>query len=214
MLRELLEWSREWTYVINLTGSDYPLRTQHEIAERFSEKEPFYNYIWFVPYDEESAFKRDWIDSVWMDVNDANINTLVVRTDKPAIPFYFCSWNFQFSRQFVSYLINSPEAFDLYGFSRQSHIPEEFVWATVLLNSKYNTTAVRNNYRYERWKAPCSVGDPPGVHPCLLSVADFAELTAAAQNKAIFAGKFDLERKESQAVLDLIDEKLLRVSDS
>ena len=73
---------------------------------------------------------------------------------------------------------------------------DEFVFATVLMNSRYKDRIVNNNYRYIDW----SKG---GSHPKVLGVEDFEKLK---KSEMLFARKFDMHTDTQ--IFDLLDEHL------
>lgn len=74
---------------------------------------------------------------------------------------------------------------------------DEFVFQTMILNSKYKDKVVNNNYRYIDWSAG-------GANPKVLDETDFEHLKST---EMLFARKFDMLNKPE--ILDLIDHQLL-----
>lgn len=73
---------------------------------------------------------------------------------------------------------------------------DEFVFSTILMNSKYKDKIVNNNYRYMDWSAG-------GSHPKVLGVEDFDKLK---NSEMLFARKFDMNKDAD--ILDLLDDHL------
>lgn len=74
---------------------------------------------------------------------------------------------------------------------------DEFVFQTILLNSKFKDKVVNNNYRYIDWSAG-------GASPKTLEKSDFGKI---AESAMLFARKFDAAVHPE--ILDLIDKNLL-----
>ena len=71
--------------------------------------------------------------------------------------------------------------------------PDEFLFATVIMNSPFRASVINNNYRYMDW----SLG---GANPKLLTMEDFGSLRSSDM---LFARKFDMV--VDSEVLDKID---------
>lgn len=80
---------------------------------------------------------------------------------------------------------------------KYSWCTDEFIVATIIMNSRFRETVLNNNLRYIDW----SEGNP---RPKTLTTRDFHVLQ---DSKMMFARKFDVLVDE--AILDLIDEQLL-----
>ncbi|RAJ22859.1 beta-1,6-N-acetylglucosaminyltransferase [Pedobacter cryoconitis] len=74
---------------------------------------------------------------------------------------------------------------------------DEFVFQTILLNSRYKDRIVNNNYRYIDWSAG-------GANPKILDESDFEKLAAS---EMLFARKFNMA--DHPEILNLIDKNLL-----
>ena len=75
---------------------------------------------------------------------------------------------------------------------------DEFLIATILMNSPFRASIVNENYRYIDWSEGAA-------NPKTLTIQDFGRL---AQAQKLFARKFDISL--DQEILNLIDSSLIR----
>lgn len=81
-------------------------------------------------------------------------------------------------------------------FAQLTWAPDEYIYATVIMNSKYKNFTVNNNFRYIDWSER-------KANPKVLKFDDFPKLI---KTDNFFARKFDI--KVNTQILDLIDDVL------
>jgi hypothetical protein len=97
----------------------------------------------------------------------------------------------------VSYLVEAIESDKkLRRFIHFTWGPDEFVFPTLIMNSRFKESVVNDNFYYIDWSAG-------GANPKILGADDYGELVATRQ---FFARKFDI-RKDA-GILDLLDQQL------
>jgi hypothetical protein len=225
-IAELYRRAIAFDYAILLTGQDYPLRTNHIIAEFLgaSEDKSFLHYYrlpnpalrndrggldrierWhFRPlgrplaFPAPAAFQSRLVTRLWW----AAIKLFPVRRQfPPGLQAYGGSGYWCLSRPSIDYIHdfvgNRPEYSQ---FFRHVQIPDEIFFQTILLNSPLAGTIVNDDLRYARWPS----GDSPS--PAILGEQDLPELLAV-RPAVLFARKFDTS--VDSRILDLIDAQLL-----
>lgn len=82
---------------------------------------------------------------------------------------------------------------DFYRFFKFTEIPDEMLFHTIIMNSKFRDKVVNNNFRYIDWSAG-------GSNPKILTIDDFDKMSAS---NCLFARKFDASI--DSLVLDKLD---------
>ena len=166
-VRQLLEWNDDWKFFVNLSGQDFPLKTQAEIKAFLDGREDN-NFI--TVFDEE--FIGRWVNPYPLfrprqtSRNHLNAHTRVERyywevphssriLYLPLIkrPFingatWYAGWQWcLLNREFCEYVCHSPEVEKYVRFFRHSFIPDESFFQTVIMNSPYRDTVVNDYLR-------------------------------------------------------------------
>jgi hypothetical protein len=207
--RDLLATKRGYDYVNLLSGQDYPI------------KPPAFFHAFLDVHLGESFMSFEQEGSTWWQETRARvehyhtanyrfkgqyklekiINRVLPRRRFP-LPYrlfggpYGCWWTLgaEAARYLVAFLDAHPT---LQRFARFTWAPDEFLPATILLNSPLAASIRNENYRFMDWSRG-------GSHPKVLTVDDFDRV---AQAPKMFARKFDATR--DVAILDRIDAELL-----
>jgi hypothetical protein len=209
--RELLRSDSTWRHVINLSGSDFPLRPMADIDAELATMDGGVNLIdWFDPV------AREWINP-WFDEEDRRRHDTmsrvthvypelrgrqwkghlpVVRRRLPGGAKWYggSQWSV-LSRDFAQHLVEDRVAQRLAGFFRFTFIPDESFVQTVALNSEFRDTVVNDNRRLIEWE--------PGVR-----VWRHSDLDRLMASDAWFARKFD-ELVDAE-VLDALERHVTR----
>jgi len=177
----------EWDFVINLSAADYPLCTEEELTSILSASGNM-NFDASYKMGDDHHRKKEVCMTCGRRVSSMGL-------ERPAlngIEIHGSAQWFVYHRSFVEYLRHSSMARVVLAYYETWCVPDEGYFATVLMNSPFAHTLVRNNLRYYRFHSS---------HPDILGVQDFPELV---KTKACFARKFD--PAVDGTVLDLIDE--------
>jgi len=183
-MNELL--ALDWDYFINLTGQDFPLKTQAEI-KAFLADHPGRNFI------QVRDQRREWPQSCfrikWRFVELRGRVPLPPRKRVIPIPIptrfmegitpYAGSTWFILSREFCQY-VSRDESIEKYkSFYRHTYIPEEGFFQTIIMHSSFRETVVSDNKRLIMW---------PGGRIHTFNAGDYSSLV---ESDAFFARKFD-----------------------
>lgn len=208
-----------YDYFINLSGQCYPLASTPTIKATLEGKDAAFMETYRLPYalwggmgglerisfsyhKQPVAVLRDWAFRKVSKVDHYETRRFLklpkLQTHVPGdLQPYGGSAYFCITKKHVEYILKfiSENPRFLSFFSR-SFGPDELVFQTIMLNSKYKANVNNDNLRYIDWSKP---GDVP-LSPVLLTTDDAEKLL---QSKALFARKFDMS-KDSK-ILDLID---------
>ncbi len=210
-VREILASGQSYDFINLLSGQDYPIKpagsihqflAQH-IGQSFLSAEPQGSPWW------SGAIKRvEQYHSVYYQFRGQYqlqrvVNTVLPKRRFPLpYPLYGSadgSW-WTISAEGARYLVNfMDEHPEVSRFGRFTWGPDEFVIATILMNSPFRKRIVNENYRYIDWSAGVA-------NPKILTIDD---APALAHSPKLFARKFDSE--QDSAILDFVD-SLIRES--
>lgn len=189
---ELLAWSREWQYFINLSGQCMPTKSPTRLAD-FLTAEHGNNFIDCADLQTEWPGALYRLRTLTVEHRSGWINTRIPRRLPRHIRFYGGSAWFMLSRPFCEYLESSEVFRDTLNFLRHAQIPDECLFQTTIMNSPFRDTVVRDTKRLITWP-------PEGApHPNVLTMKDWPRLL---EPDHYFARKFD------PAVDDLVMDRL------
>lgn len=203
--REIRESGKDFKFINLISGQDYPLQCQHYIHDFLSKNQgtAFMNFEKFDP-DWLEAFSR----TNQYHFNDFNIpgmfffQRIVNKLMRPRVfPLGLTlagrsTW-FTLPSEHVYYILDFWDANPkLRNFSKFTWGSDEYLFHTILYNSKYRDNMVNDNLRFIKW-------EPEKVNPNTLTVNDYEEILASGK---LFARKFDANTDEK--ILDLIDQHI------
>ncbi|WAQ94346.1 GCNT1-like protein [Mya arenaria] len=192
-------WNKRvsWKYFINLTGQEFPLRTNFELVKILRA----YNgandisatlrlYVYSKPMEKANKER-------WSNAGPAPHN---IRPSKGAV-------HIAASRGYVDYLLHDQRAKDLLEWTRKTDVPDETFFSTLNSNSHLNVPGSYNgNYlanpihtytssltRYKQWRFAGHEDLCKGKfvrNICILGVGD---LPVLAKSEMLFANKFFLD---------------------
>lgn len=207
---EVLQNGQKYKFINLLSAQDYPIYNSDYIYDYLQVNKG----LNFISFDKEGS---DW----WIDAKkryqryhftdtkivgkyllQSILNRLLPKRKMPMglVPYGSSdsSW-WTLSIDCASYICNQfNESTTLKKFFRFCWGTDEFVIATLVMNSPYKSNVVNNNLRYIDW----SEG---GAHPKTLTTKD---LEKVLHSKKIFARKFDIN--VDHEILDLLDQHLLK----
>lgn len=206
-IKEIVATGISYSFINFLSGQDYPLKSavyMNTFFEKHIGKE-------FISYRD---IQNDWKEGLIRMENyflsgynfrgkyriEQIINKIMPKRKLPYnLHPYGKSMFWMLSPEVAMYVVNEVESNKkLRKFFSFSWASDEFVFQTMILNSKYKDRAINNNYRYIDWSAG-------GANPKILDETDFKKLK---DSETLFARKFD--QIKSPEILDLIDTNLLK----
>ena len=219
----------QWTHFINLTGQDFPLKSQSEIlsilssgtdTSYISHFDPFDGVHWRYPAER---LLRVHIDSPLLEALlkipvigrrarrafgwSNRIPTVpVLRRKTPASFRYFGGSNHVIlSRDAATYLVGDVHARKIIRRLKWSGHPDESVFQSSLLNSRFSKVTVNDDRRAAFWER-CA-----DASPRTLTSADLDWLRNARGEGKLFARKFDALKDPK--VIGLVEREFLGFAD-
>ncbi|XP_064113215.1 xylosyltransferase oxt-like [Macrobrachium nipponense] len=210
MKQVLLMKTWEWDFVINLSESDYPIKTNEELV-KFLTSNRERNFLKSHGHDTNKFLQKQGLDRTFLECE-----THMWRIGERKLPFgirvdggsdWLC-----LNRGFVDYVVNSKDQLvtglkKIYSYTL---LPAESFFHTVLRNSKFCQTFTDNNLHVTNWKrklgCKCQykhIVDWCGCSPNDFTTGDWPKLEASASRNLFFARKF--EAVINQAVINQVD---------
>ncbi|HYO08790.1 MAG TPA: beta-1,6-N-acetylglucosaminyltransferase [Tepidisphaeraceae bacterium] len=192
-MAEALRLDPAWEYCINLTGQDYPLKTQPQIAAQLAAGPTGANYLEVLDFAKAGANPRKRLESWWIPWRGKMTRTLKRRP----LPFavYWGSNYFALTRAACEHLASSDASRRMQRTFRFALCSDELIFQNALVHSALKETIVNKTYRKLTWAG--------GSHPKTYTMADRDELLAS---DAWFARKFDPD--VDATILDALDAHL------
>jgi Core-2/I-Branching enzyme len=205
-IHELFRRRLPFDYIILLTGQDYPIKSNRQIADFFRahEGDSFMEYF-ALPSQEWQHGGIDRIESWhvrmlgrYFVVRAPSRFRIWRKFPSGLQPFggsaYWC-----LSRECAEYVYRFVRSTPSYvRFFKYVNVPEEMFFQTIVLNSPLNGRVVNDDLRYLDWRDPAIAGGP-----AVLDKRDFGKIMGS---RDLFARKFDME--EDAEILDMIDAKI------
>ena len=190
----LLKLADDWKYFINLSGRDFPLKSQHSIKEFLRAENKNFMHYCDIKSEWEGALDR--VEDFHVEKNGAlnSCKEVPAEIKKSRDQFYNDNTAYGGSQWFIlSYdickFINNPKnnesVIDIY---RNTFASDEGFFQTLLINSEFKTKITNNNMRYLIFP------EKSGGHPKILANDDYQQIL---QSKALFARKFDINNSRS-----------------
>jgi len=190
-------------YAILLTGQDYPIRSNQEIADFFAahHDQSFMNHF-PLPFDEWDRGGLDRIDcwhlrprGRYFRIRSRQGLRLTRRFPLGLRPFggspYWC-----LTSECIDYIHHFLQRTPRYTrFFGCVDVPDEIFFQTIVLNSPLAHTVVNDDLRYLEWRDPALAGGP-----AVLGEHDFRKIMSSSK---LFARKFDMT--QDAEILELID---------
>ncbi|OON67587.1 beta-1,6-N-acetylglucosaminyltransferase [Hymenobacter sp. CRA2] len=207
--RDVLAAGRPYDFINLLSGQDYPLRPAAAVHAFLGEHRG-QSFMSFEaegsPWWQQARTRIEQYHTTYYQFRgqyrlQTIINAVLPKRRFP-LPYRLhgssdSSW-WMLSPACAAYLVRFfDEHPQLSRFGRFTWGSDEFLPATILLNSPLRAGIINDNYRYIDWSAG-------GARPKVLTTVDFEQL---ARSPKLFARKFDAE--QDAAVLDRIDAELL-----
>ena len=142
----LLNVSPEWDYFINLSGEDYPLKSQN-IIRNFLTVNNGRNYLLY--YDQK-FYRPDTLQRIQNHFTELSykISSLIYKREfmKGVIPYIGSKW-FIFTRNTCAFLANNKKVMDFEEYYLHTFLPAESFFQTVLMNTAFREVIVNDDKR-------------------------------------------------------------------
>lgn len=198
-MKELLKLGWEWDFVLNLSESDYPVKTVDKLVD-FLSANPNRNFVKSHGREVQRFIQKQGLDKTFVEC-DAHM----WRTGDRKLPWGIevdggSDW-VALSRKFVEYISqDTPDDLveGLFKIFEHTLLPAESFFHTVLRNSKFCNTYVDNNLHVTNWKrklgCKCQykhVVDWCGCSPNDFKPEDWTRIQSTESRQLYFARKFE-----------------------
>jgi hypothetical protein len=203
--KDILLLDSSYDFINVMSGQEYPIKPAQYIYNFFNSHIGYS----FLSYEE---FGTEWWNIHKERVEKYSMNDFAFKgrylvqsflnfiLPKRKFPFKYklyggncCTW-WTLSRESIEYVINFwNKNSSLRFFAKFTHVGDEFIIATIIMNSSFKDKVVNNNFRYIDWTEG-------GPHPKILTAADFNSLM---KSNKFFARKFDV--RQDTSILDKLD---------
>ncbi len=197
-IKELLKISADWDFFINLSGQDYPLRSQAFIQDFLSQNEGT-DFIQILDQAKERPDTMNRVENYFVETDNGFSGTPYKRPYLPDVTPYIGGQWMILSRECCEFISDSSEVEKFKSFYQNTLIPDEGFFQTVIMNTSYSGTIVNDDKRAIIWIPDGDIK----LRPKTFTANDPEFLLAS---DALFARKFD-ETVDS-TIFDILESKL------
>lgn len=149
-MKQLLKMSKNWDSFINLSGQDFPLKSQADI-QNFLKKNSQSNFIQIADQVKKRPNTLNRINNYFLESEDGFVGT---PTKRPFLskttPYIGGQWKI-LTRKCCEFLCISPKVARFRKFYKNTLIPDESFFQTVLMNTGYTGKLVNDDKRAIIW---------------------------------------------------------------
>lgn len=197
-MTRLLEMDSNWTHYINLSGQDFPLKSQKYIREFFAAN-PGKQFIRALDQRKERPDTLNRISHLFIEEYGGMVATGVARPYLPGdTPFIGTQWK-AVTRSFCTFVCHDPRVERFKKFYRNSFIADESFFQTVIMNSGDQGVVMNDDLRMIDWVPDGHIK----LRPRNYDVEDIHQLKSSPD---LFARKFDAEN--DMQILSLLEHHL------
>lgn len=142
----LLNVSSEWDYFINLSGEDYPLKSQN-IIRAFLTANKGQNYL---SYYNQTSYRPDTLQRIQNHFTELNhkISSFIYKRDfmKGVTPYIGGKWMI-ITRDTCAFLSNNKRVMDFEEYYLHTLLPAESFFQTVLMNTSFHDIIINDDKR-------------------------------------------------------------------
>jgi hypothetical protein len=196
-MAEALRVAGDWSYCINLTAADYPLKTHEQIVAALEAGPREANYVEVLEFAKANENARKRLEHYWIPWKGRMQK--LFRRRAPRFTVYWGSNYFALTRAACEHLATSDLSRQMQRYFRFALCADEMIFQNALMHgpATLRDSIVNKTFRKLTWNG--------GSHPKTYTVADLDALLAS---DAWFARKFD--PAVDARVLDALDEHLAR----
>jgi hypothetical protein len=149
-MKKLLKLSTEWEFFINLSGQDFPLKPQSAIKD-FLEDNKGRNFMLVANQAKERPITMNRIENYFVESDSGFLGTPFKRPYlKNVTPFIGGQWKI-LTRSCCEFICSSPKVAKFRKFYRNTLIPDEGFFQTVLMNTNYKGKIINDDKRAIIW---------------------------------------------------------------
>ncbi|MEX2649114.1 MAG: beta-1,6-N-acetylglucosaminyltransferase [Alphaproteobacteria bacterium] len=194
----LLTMDDRWTHYINLSGQDFPLKSQSYIQQFFAAN-PGKQFIRAVDQRKERPDTMNRVSHLFVEAHGKMTETGIEQPYLPGdTPYIGTQWK-AVTRSFCEFVCHDPRAERFKVFYRTSFIADEGFFQTVMMNSGDHGIVMNDDLRMIDWVPDGDIKLRPRNY-------DAHDMDALERSSDLFARKFDAE--EDTAILTLLERHL------
>jgi hypothetical protein len=197
-MARLLEMNHRWTHYINLSGQDFPLKSQDYVRQFFAAN-PGKQFVRALDQRQRRPETLNRINHLFVEADGKMTATGIARPylsgDRP---FIGTQWK-AVTRSFCQYVCNDPQVERFKSFYRNSFIADEGFFQTVMMNSGNHGMVMNDDLRMIDWVPDGDIKLRPRNY-------EVKDLVALQRSTDLFARKFDAE--EDTEILTLLERHL------
>ncbi len=182
-IKELLKISAEWDFFINLSGQDFPLRSQAFIQDFLSQNEGN-DFIQIADQAKKRPDTLNRVENYFVESDNGFSGTPYKRPYLQDITPYIGGQWMILSRDCCEFISYSNEVGKFKSFYQNTLIPDEGFFQTVIMNTSYRGSIVNDDKRAIIWIPDGDIK----LRPKTFTAKDTKFLLAS---DALFARKFD-----------------------
>ncbi|XP_011862628.1 PREDICTED: xylosyltransferase oxt [Vollenhovia emeryi] len=212
--QQMLAYDQHWDFLVNLSESDFPLKSNNQLTEFLSWNRGM-NFAKSHGREVQRFIAKQGLDKTFVEC-EARMWRIGDRKLPDGIQVDGGSDWFALSRDFVEYVADpnpSQLVADLLKLFKYTLLPAESFFHTVLRNSRFCNTYIDNNLHMTNWKrklgCKCqykAVVDWCGCSPNDFKLEDFNRLRNTVDRNIFFARKF--ESVIDHRIIDRVEEWL------
>ncbi|MCX8526081.1 beta-1,6-N-acetylglucosaminyltransferase [Chryseobacterium formosus] len=182
-MKYLLKMNKKWDYFINLSGQDFPLKSQ-EIIKNFLSKNNGKNYIKIADQEKSRPETMNRIENYFEELED-KISDKTHKRDfmKGVIPYIGGQWMI-LTRNCCEFITNNIEVKKFEDYYFNTLIADESFFQTVLMNTSFAGTLINDDKRAIIWIPDGDIK----LRPKTFTQTDLGFLL---EGNHLFARKFD-----------------------
>lgn len=194
----LLSMDDRWTHYINLSGQDFPLKSQAYIRKFFAAN-PRKQFIRALDQFKKRPETMNRISHMFIEAHGKMTTTGITQPYLAGdTPYIGTQWK-AVTRSFCEFVCNDPTVDRFKAFYRTSFIPDEGFFQTVMMNSGDHGIVMNDDLRMIDWVPDGDIKLRPRNY-------DISDISALEDSPDLFARKFDAET--NTAVLFLLERHL------
>lgn len=182
-IQQLLKIGQDWEFFINLSGQDFPLKSQSDI-KKFLEKNRGTDFMKVINQREFRFDTLYRIENYVIEFGNKILRTFFKRPYLTDVTPYIGNQWVILSRKFCEFVSDSPEVVRFKKFYRNTFIPDEGFFQTVIMNTSYKAKIINDDKRTIDWVPSGTIK----LRPRDFTTKD-AKLLLSSKN--LFARKFD-----------------------
>ncbi len=195
-IKQLLKMGLAWEFFINLSGQDFPLKSQRDI-KKFLQRNRGKDFMKVI---NQTQFRFDTlyrIENYVLEIGNKILRTFFKRTYLTDVTPYIGNQWMILSRRFCEFVTYAPEVERFKRFYRNTFIPDEGFFQTVIMNTSYKGIIVNDDKRTIDWV-------PSGKIKLRPRDFTFKDAKFLLASQGLFARKFD----------EIVDGKIFNILES